>query len=253
MTAAVALCAERLAAGDRDRFAAVMAAPASLRPGLFALYATNLEIARAPWASAEPLVAEMRLQWWVDALAARAAHGQAVPHDIGPALEALSLPVLEVLCAVAEARRADCWGDPFADEAALWTYLEATAGGLFCAAGQVAGGGMVPELRAYGATVGMANWLVAQPELARRGRLCLAGGDPVRLGRLAQEALERLDVSERALRRASQAIRFAALPGWQARGVLARAGRDPSRIADGHLRGPEIVRRFGLLRARLAI
>ena len=253
MTAAVALCAERLAAGDPDRFAAVMAVPAPLRPGFFALYATNLEIARAPWASAEPLVAEMRLQWWVDALAARAAQGRAVPHDIGPALEALSRPVLDTLCAVAEARRADCWRDPFADEAALWAYLEATSGGLFAAAGQVAGGGVVPELRAYGATVGMANWLVALPELTRRGRLCLAQADPDRLGRLAGEALERLKFHEHALRRTPQAVRFAALPGWQARGVLACATRAPARIAEGQLRSPEIARRFGLLRARLAI
>ena len=253
MTEAVALCAERLAAGDPDRFAAVMAAPGPLRAGLFALYATNLELARAPWASAEPLVAEMRLQWWVDALAARATQGRAVPHDIGPALEVLSQPVLDALCAVAEARRADCWSDPFADEPALWAYLEATSGGLFAAAGQVAGAAEVARLRAYGATVGMANWLVAQPELARRGRLCLAQADPEKLGRLAGEALERLEFHERALRRAPQADRLAALPGWQARGVLARAARAPAGIAEGKLCGPEIARRFGLLRARLVI
>lgn len=253
MTAAVALCAERLAAGDPDRFSAVMASPGRLRPGLFALYATNLELARAPWASAEPLVAEMRLQWWVDALAARAAGRQAVPHDIGPALEVLSPSVLHLLGAVAEARRADCWGDPFADETALWAYLEATSGGLFDAAGQVIGAADAPGLRAYGAAVGMANWLVAQPELARRGRLCLAGADPARLGQLASQALDRLTLSERALHGAPKAARLAALPGWQARGVLERAASAPARISEGRLRSPEVVRRYGLLRARLAI
>ncbi|WP_444430990.1 squalene/phytoene synthase family protein [Rhodobacter capsulatus] len=89
MSDPVALCAERLAAGDPDRFAAVMACPAPDRAALFALYAANLAIAQAPWASAEPLVAEMRLQWWIDALGALADQGRPVPQEIGPALELL--------------------------------------------------------------------------------------------------------------------------------------------------------------------
>ena len=39
-----------------------MAAPPAARPGLLALYAFNLEIARAPWVVSEPMLAEIRLQ-----------------------------------------------------------------------------------------------------------------------------------------------------------------------------------------------
>ncbi|MDZ4135714.1 MAG: squalene/phytoene synthase family protein, partial [Paracoccaceae bacterium] len=63
-------CADLLERGDPDRFAAILAAPPSARGALLAIHATNLEIARAPWASSEPMLAEMRLQWWQDALAA---------------------------------------------------------------------------------------------------------------------------------------------------------------------------------------
>ena len=35
---------------------------------LFALFAFNLEVARAPWVTQQPMIAEMRLQWWCDAL-----------------------------------------------------------------------------------------------------------------------------------------------------------------------------------------
>ncbi|WP_262983172.1 squalene/phytoene synthase family protein [Paracoccus mutanolyticus] len=35
---------------------------------MLTLYALNLELARAPLASAEPLIAEMRLQWWIERL-----------------------------------------------------------------------------------------------------------------------------------------------------------------------------------------
>ncbi len=50
-------CAERVEKGDPDRFAATMAAPPAARARLWPLYAVNLEIARAPWASSEPATA----------------------------------------------------------------------------------------------------------------------------------------------------------------------------------------------------
>ena len=64
----ISACARLLERGDAARFRAVMAAPAPLRPKLFAIFAFNLEVARAPWVTQEPMIAEMRLQWWQDAL-----------------------------------------------------------------------------------------------------------------------------------------------------------------------------------------
>ena len=65
MTEAVAELVRR---GDPERWRTAMAAPPGQRPGLMALYAFNLEIARAPWVTSEPLLAEIRLQWWREAL-----------------------------------------------------------------------------------------------------------------------------------------------------------------------------------------
>ena len=64
----IAACARLVARGDLPRFRATMAAPVELRRMLFPLYAFNLEVARAPWVTAEPMIALMRLQWWRDAL-----------------------------------------------------------------------------------------------------------------------------------------------------------------------------------------
>ena len=61
--------AETLSRGDPDRFAALLAMPPAARDRLLPLYAFNLEIARAPWVTAEPVIAEMRLQWWRDTVA----------------------------------------------------------------------------------------------------------------------------------------------------------------------------------------
>ncbi|MCB1311397.1 MAG: squalene/phytoene synthase family protein, partial [Sedimentitalea sp.] len=61
-------CAGLVQRGDLERFMATMAAPVAARRVLFPLYAFNLEVARAPWVTQEPVIAEMRLQWWRDAL-----------------------------------------------------------------------------------------------------------------------------------------------------------------------------------------
>lgn len=250
--AAVALCAEWVAAGDPDRFAATMASPAAHRPGLFALYAANLELARAPWGRAEPFVAQMRLQWWAEALETLAEQGQALPHDIGPALATLPKAALLALSGVAQARQADCWSDPFETQAQLWAYLGATSGQVYLAAGAVMGAAH-PALAEFGQAAGMAAWLVAQPELRRRGRLCLAGGAERQFAALAAEGQGRLQAAAQALAAAPRAARLAALPGWQAARIFQNAAHQPARVAAGQLRGSEFSRRASLLRARWAL
>ena len=59
-------CANLVARADPDRFAAVMAAPFDARAVLLPIYAAAAEVARAPWMTQEPVIAEMRLQWWRD-------------------------------------------------------------------------------------------------------------------------------------------------------------------------------------------
>lgn len=53
---------------DRDRFLCAMFAPPQHREALFSLYAFNLEIARIRETVSEPLIGQMRLQWWRDAI-----------------------------------------------------------------------------------------------------------------------------------------------------------------------------------------
>ena len=75
-------CAKLVEQGDPDRFRTVMAAPVAARRVLFPLYAFNVEVSRAPWVTQEPMIAEMRLQWWRDALE-EIAKGKAVrKHEV---------------------------------------------------------------------------------------------------------------------------------------------------------------------------
>ena len=43
-------------------------APEKLRPYYFVIFAFNVEISRAPYITKEPMIAEIRLQWWLDVL-----------------------------------------------------------------------------------------------------------------------------------------------------------------------------------------
>ncbi|MEM7446294.1 MAG: phytoene/squalene synthase family protein [Pseudomonadota bacterium] len=54
---------------DRDRFLTALFAPAENREALFALTAFNLEIAKTREVVTEPMLGQIRLQWWRDAIA----------------------------------------------------------------------------------------------------------------------------------------------------------------------------------------
>ena len=129
----VAACAALVQRGDPDRFLAVMAAPVAARARLFPLYAFNLEVARAPWVTQEPMIAEMRLQWWRDTVAAMAGPGAVGAHEVvAPLAEVVrgqNLP-LAVLDRLIEARRWEVYREPFADRDAFDAYLEDTGSGL---------------------------------------------------------------------------------------------------------------------------
>jgi phytoene synthase len=53
---------------DRDRFLTALFAPPALRAALLALYAFNLEVARVGELVSEPMIGEIRLAWWREAV-----------------------------------------------------------------------------------------------------------------------------------------------------------------------------------------
>ncbi|MCV2864346.1 squalene/phytoene synthase family protein [Defluviimonas sp. WL0075] len=232
--------------GDPDRFAATMAAPPAARARLWPLYALNLEIARAPWASAEPMVAEMRLQWWIDAIEAGS--------EALPALAAIA-PVLRddpalrsLILGGAEARRRDAWPDPFAGPEDLAAYLDATSGNVMWAAARLLGAPASAEavVRDFAWGAGLANWLRAIPALEAAGRRPLPDGRARAVADLAQMGRE--GIAKARARRALVPPRAvpALLTGWQADALLARAARDPASVGEGRLATSEARRRATL-------
>lgn len=236
-------------AQDPARFAAAMAAPVAARNGLMALYALNLELARAPWASAEPMIAEMRVQWWVDTLEALCAEGRAPSHEIGPALAAVARGVdLSPMIAAAEARRWDCWREPFADDAALEAYLQATSGSLYQVAAVLLGASPDGSQAAadFGTAAGMAAFFRAIPELEARGRLPLPDGRPTAVSDLAARGLAALARARSRRWSLPRGVWPAFLPGAETEAILRQALDEPSRVAQGALGLSEFARRARL-------
>ncbi len=61
-------CGSEVRQYDPDRFATAMLAPQASREGLFNLYAFNLEVAKTRESVSEPMLGEIRLQWWREAI-----------------------------------------------------------------------------------------------------------------------------------------------------------------------------------------
>lgn len=233
--------------GDPTRFAALQAAPPQARATLAPLYAFNIEISRAPWVSKEPMIAEMRLQWWRDAIediGRGVLRGHEVLAPLAEVIAAHQLP-LDVLDRMAEARRWDIYKDAFEDTAAMDAYLEDTAGGLMWLSGKALGASDEAALRDYGWAAGLAAYLQAVPELAQRGRIPLLDGRDDGVAALAQRGLDRLARARKA--GISRAARPALLAGWQAPGLLQMAVHEPGRVGEGALQLSEFARRGGLL------
>jgi len=235
--------------GDPTRFAALMAAPANARAALATLYAFNLEIARAPWVTKEPMIAEMRLQWWRDALQ-DAENGTIRAHEVMQPLAQLitqhALP-LDTLDRMVEARRWDIYSDAFSDQSAFDDYLMDTGGGLMWLSGKALGAGAAsePALRAFGWATGLAAYLQAVPDLVERGRIPLLDGRDEGIRALAKRGLEQLVTARKSP--IEPTARPALLAGWQTQSLLAMAAQEPARVGDGQLHLSEFTRRGRLV------
>lgn len=240
-------CASLVQRGDPDRFAAVMAAPPAARARLWPLYAFNLEVARAPWVTEQPLIAEMRLQFWRDILTAEKPRG----HEVAGPLHALvqqTPDLAPLLDRVIEARRHDITREPFASDTAFDGYIEDTSATLLWAAARALGAAPDAEtgFRALGWAAGLASYLRAVPALTARNLSPLVNPDPKAIRILAAEGMNHLAIA-RTQRGSFGAAAPAALAAWQAGSLLRLAYDNPMRVLEGTLALSEFTRRGRLV------
>jgi phytoene/squalene synthetase len=233
---------------DPDRFAAAMAAPLPARLRLFPVYAFNVEVTRAPWVTSEPMIAEMRLQWWRDALEEVAAGGPVRRHEVAtPLASVVDAAGARLLDDLVAARRWDIYRDPFEDMAHFRGYIRRTSANLLGVGAGALGGAPEEVIHDAGMALGLANWLRAVPALERAGRVPLVEGTPEAVRALGREGLEHLARARAARGRIPAEARPAFLPLWLAGPVLKRAARSPGRVASGLLEPSPVRRRLGLM------
>jgi phytoene synthase len=174
-----AYCEALVRAADKDRFLSSLFAPAAHRGALHALYAFNIEIARVRESIREPLAGEIRLQWWADALAGKAA-GEVEANPVAAALLSAvaryRLPA-ELLTGLIAARRFDLYDDPMGTLADFDAYGSATSSALIELSARILAGNEVPGLNLLALHGGLgyatAGLLQAFPLHAARGQLFL--------------------------------------------------------------------------------
>jgi NADH dehydrogenase [ubiquinone] 1 alpha subcomplex assembly factor 6 len=164
---------------DRDRYQTALFAPADRRDALFALYAFNYEVARIREHVREPMLGQIRLQWWRDALDEIYAGKPPRRHEVAtPLAEAIRTHRLSKthFATLLDARARDMEDAPPPSLAALEDYAAETSGSLNLLALEILGVGdahAADAARATGIAYALAGLLAAAPFHARQRRLYL--------------------------------------------------------------------------------
>ena len=233
-------CAGIVERGDPLRFRTAMMAPVAQRGALFALYAFNVEVSRAPWVTQESMIAEMRLQWWRDVLEEIAEGGPVRRHEVAtPLAEVLSPAQAKVLDELVAARRWDIYRDPFEDAADLARYIDQTAGHLMWVAASLLGKAEEATVRRAGFAAGIGTWLRAIPALEAAGRVPLLDGTPNGVAALAGEGLTALADARGGRAAVARAATPALLLATAAQPALQAAQRTPQAVVEDALPLPE--------------
>ena len=143
---------------EPDRYLAALLAPRFLCADLIAVAAFVGEVSRIPLAVNEPMMGEVRLQWWSDAfvnLRNDIATGNPIADAIGAAIRTHELPEALFLNMI-EARLSDLDPHPLLSDAGVDTYFNDTEGGAFQLAAQVLGVNREPGVSELMAVAGQA-------------------------------------------------------------------------------------------------
>jgi hypothetical protein len=232
----ITACAGIVERGDPLRFRTAMLAPVDQRAALFALYAFNVEVSRAPWVTQEAMIAEMRLQWWRDVLE-EIAKGEAVRrHEVATPLSRILGPEqAEMLDVLVAARRWDIYRDPFEDAADLTRYIDQTAGHLMWVAASLLGQASEAPVRQAAYAAGIGAWLRAIPSLEEAGRVPLLDGTPNGVVELAQGGLLALKDARASRAKIGRSCGPALLGATAAEPALVYAKSYPQAVVDGAL------------------
>ncbi|MEM6850462.1 MAG: squalene/phytoene synthase family protein [Pseudomonadota bacterium] len=266
-----------LAAAEPDGYLAGLFAPAERRDAFWAVYGFAHEIERVRRAVSEPMLGEIRLQWWRETLDGVFA-GAPRRHETALALhQATGFGLLRApLDRLIDARAFDLYETPMPDLAALEAYCADVFGGPMAACANVlderGASGLTAQLaREAGIAYGLARLVadlasqlglrqVFAPEAilrdhgARPEDIVNRAWTPAvqaALQALREASLRRLEAAKPLLRRAPSAIAPAFLPAALTAGYLRASRRAGERLFEAPVRPAPLSARFAYFRAAL--
>ena len=182
---------------DRDRYVADLFAPAATREHLFALHAFNAEMARIRDIVSDPMLGEIRLQWWRDAIENRSAGGHPIASALIETIDTFNLPTA-AFTRLIDARLFDLYDDPMPTLNDLEGYAGDTSSAVFQLGAMILAGGQDPGTADGAGHAGVAHAIVsimrALPRTARHGQSFLPG-DMVATRRVDRAAVGRGETS----------------------------------------------------------
>jgi phytoene synthase len=261
---------------DHDRFLASLFAPADRRASLWALLAFNLEIARVREVVSQPIIGQIRLQWWRDALeeiyTGKPPRRHEVVEPLAAAIEAHRLTRTHFDTLI-DGREFDLADEPPASLDALERYVEKTSSRLIDLELEILGvtaPAAFEAARRAGLAWGLVGLVRAVPFHAAQGRILLpadlldqahvdrdallAGRGSDGLAAVARWIVDQAEAHLSALARLRREIPRQAVPALLVARLsrlylrrLARLGYDP---LDPRLNAPDPLAVFRLLAAR---
>lgn len=235
-------------AGDHDRFLAIQLAPSAKRPALYVLTAFHLELARIAETVSEPMLGQIRLTWWREALeeiiSGKASRNHPVVQGLAELYKqqpAMFMPLLQMI----EARMADIDESLLATKDGWESYLDGTAGALHYAFALVLDGTaaekhsatIVEQARAY-AKIGLIR---AIPYMSAQGFMRFPQSSVEShgindlsqsrgLANFARETVSAIELKPHALPRSLLPLRGLARLGLLHRKSILQVGGDPFRV-----------------------
>jgi phytoene synthase len=177
MTPSELAIAQTVRRADPDRYFSALFAPQAARPHLMTLYAFNHEVARVAETVRQPMMGEIRLEWWRETLEGARA-GTPRNHALARALAELfaARPLrAELFAAILDARAFDSSAEQFADWKSAEAYCDATSGNLMRIAAHILGGrdGAEELAREAGIAYAIAGFIRSLPFHAARHKVYL--------------------------------------------------------------------------------
>ncbi|WP_262691685.1 phytoene/squalene synthase family protein [Kordiimonas aestuarii] len=135
---AVEFCRNMVREDDLERYYTTLFAPAQKQADLWALFAFNQEVAKTRESVSEPMIGEIRLQWWREALEG-ISHGMPREHPVVQGLRHITVyeEILPLLETVIDGRGQDLEMEKTADINALIRYADSVGGALNEAAARI--------------------------------------------------------------------------------------------------------------------